>query len=93
VRYANEDHGSDDQFRLDCDDDEPYVSPLLPSPPLLTRHIDAYELELGSLFATTRRASEPEPPLVPHFSFFGFVFQPRFGCAIPSDHPGEAARL
>ena len=26
MRYANEDHGSDDQFRLDCDDDEPYVS-------------------------------------------------------------------
>jgi hypothetical protein len=32
VRYADEDHGSDDQFRLDCDDDEPYVSALLPSP-------------------------------------------------------------
>jgi hypothetical protein len=67
VHYTDEDRGSDDQFQLDSDDDELYVSPL-PSPPHKThRRIRARASEL---VATTRRASEPEPPFLPHLSFF-----------------------
>jgi hypothetical protein len=65
VHYADEDRGSDDQLQLDSDDDEPYVSP-----PLLKRHIDAYELELASLLQRLVELASLNLQLVPHFSFF-----------------------